>query len=82
LIVILNALFGIAPLKTEKQGLLFSALGAILIYLDPKAQRMDGYVAPNEIYGALLMSSVFGAAYLLFNDKQTNEFRICFLVFY
>ena len=67
--MILNVLFGVVPLKTEKSGLFFSLLGALLVYFDPKAKRMDSYEASNRNYGALVMSSVFGLAYLLFNDK-------------
>lgn len=78
----LNTIFGIMPLKTERSGLIFAVLGAIMVILDPRALRVDGYQAPNSVYVSLLMSSIFGAAYLLFNDKQTKEFRICFLVFY
>lgn len=82
IIVVLNAIFGVMPLKTERSGLIFAVLGAIMVTLDPKALRVDGYEASNSVYVGLLMSSVFGAAYLLFNDKQTREFRFCFLVFY
>lgn len=80
--MILNAIFGVMPLKTERSGLLFAFVGAIMVIIDPKALRVDGYEAPKSVYAGLLMSSLFGAAYLLFNDKQTREFRICFLVFY
>jgi len=43
---------------------------------------MDNYEASNRNYGALIMSSVFGLAYLLFNDKQAINCRIFFLVFW
>lgn len=82
LIVILNAIFGVMPLKTERSGLVFAFVGAVMVMLDPKALRVDGYEAPNSIYVSLLMSSLFGAAYLLFIDKLNREYRICFLVFY
>jgi uncharacterized membrane protein len=80
--VLLNLAFGIYPLKEEQTGFLLSAVGAILVMCDPMAKRADNYETSGNVLFNLVFSSVFGAAYLLFNNHNTREFRIFFLMFF
>jgi hypothetical protein len=82
LIVLLNTIFGVKPLPSEQIGIVCAFAGAFLVVIDPLGERVDEYEEPRSVYVSLLVSSVFGSAYLLMNEKQTRAFRICFLMFF
>lgn len=80
--VVLNMLFGLHPLKEEQTGFVLSVIGACLVIMDPLSKRADNYDTPGSVFFKLVFSSVFGAAYLVFNSHNTREFRIFFLIFF
>lgn len=80
--VILNLVFGVYPLKEEQTGFILSAIGAVLVIIDPLSKRSDNYETPTSVFVKLILSSAVGAMYMLFNNHNTREFRICFLVFF
>jgi signal transduction histidine kinase len=81
-LIVLNFIFGVKPLDEEWKGLLIQLAGATLIVLDPLSKRADHYDPPNSVLFKLILSSLIGSAFLLFNDKYTKRYRVFFLVFY
>jgi hypothetical protein len=71
-ILILNVIFGVRPLKTEQTGFLFSVIGSVLVYYDPLAKRVDNHMLHKPEVIRLVLSSFFGAAYMIFNEKNTH----------
>lgn len=78
--MLLNVIFGVHPLKTEQAGFLFSLIGAVMVVVDPLAKRVDDHKTMTWEFVRLSISSVFGAAYMIFNEKNTHQLRIMPLI--
>lgn len=49
--------------------------------VDPLAERVDGYIAPNSTDINLFISAIFGAAWAMLNDKNNVALPVTCLVF-
>lgn len=86
MIVLMNIALGVEALKNEKIGLLLSAVGVTLIIFDPHSGRLNlretEFENPHIIYYGLILSSLFGAFYLILNEKNSMEYPVGFLIFF